>query len=323
MGIKFANNASSLLAVPALSTDTAITITEADAALFPTLGAGDYVFLTLEDRRVVPNLREIVKCTARSANVLTIVRAQDNTTAQAFFLGAVVSARLTRAALLAFLLEETTRAEAAEAAEAAARAAADTAETAARIAADAAELARALAAETVLQDAIDAEVIARANADGIEAGSRATADAAEASARAAGDATNAAAIAAEATARAAAVTAEASARAAADATEVSARAAGDAANAAAIAAIPSASSTVLTGSAHTDIGGVFSVTFTPAFATNLTFFHVSYGDGTVYPFAPAFFQTLVGNRTGMSCQVQDSGSTPLANLDVFWTAIGY
>lgn len=219
MGIEFSNNASSLLAVPILAADTSLTITAPDAPLFPqpTVG-GDYFYLVIEDRRLVPNLREIVQVTARTAAVFTVVRGREGTTAQNFFAGSVVSARLTAQGLFDLRAEEATL-----------RAAADAAEVTARNAAILVEKNRAQAAEA-------AEIAARAAAITSEAGTRGTADSTETAARIAADnaevtARTAAilvetnrALAAEATAASGAVLAtEISARAAADAAEVTAR----------------------------------------------------------------------------------------------------
>lgn len=104
MGILFANNASSVLTVAALSTDLTITINAADASKFPQPAvAGDYFMLTLEDRTQSPTLREIVQCTGRTVNVLTVVRAQEGTSASAFKLGATAANRLTAGTLVTIL----------------------------------------------------------------------------------------------------------------------------------------------------------------------------------------------------------------------------
>jgi hypothetical protein len=67
-----------------------------DANKFPQPSAeNDYFMLTLEDPLQTPVLREIVKCTARSANNFTIIRAQEGFVASAFRAGATVSNRIT------------------------------------------------------------------------------------------------------------------------------------------------------------------------------------------------------------------------------------
>ena len=79
MALKYANNAKTTL--NGAITDSATSIVVVDGSVFPTLGGGDYFYMTLED---VSLNREIVKVTARSTNTLTVVRAQNGTTARAF-----------------------------------------------------------------------------------------------------------------------------------------------------------------------------------------------------------------------------------------------
>lgn len=92
--ILFANNASALLAASIGTGDTSIQVASGFGANFPSPSGGSYFYATLEDN--AGNL-EIVKCTARSADVLTVVRAQDGTTAKAFTLTVTrVELRLTK-----------------------------------------------------------------------------------------------------------------------------------------------------------------------------------------------------------------------------------
>ena len=93
MGIVFKNNAKTTLASGI--TDTATSATVADGSVFPTLGAGEYFFCTFD----TGTQNEIVKVTARSGNTLTIVRAQDNTTAKAFSSGNAAELRVTAGVL--------------------------------------------------------------------------------------------------------------------------------------------------------------------------------------------------------------------------------
>ena len=79
MAVVFSNNATTALASSVTSSATSITVQ--DGSVFPTLSGSDYTYITLED--LAGNV-EIVKLTARSVNVLTIVRAQDGTSARAF-----------------------------------------------------------------------------------------------------------------------------------------------------------------------------------------------------------------------------------------------
>jgi hypothetical protein len=92
MGIKVANNAFATLASSITNSATSITLTTGQGARFPSLGAGDYFYATLVD---TSNNLEIVKCTARSTDVLTVVRAQESTTARAYSAGDRIEIRLT------------------------------------------------------------------------------------------------------------------------------------------------------------------------------------------------------------------------------------
>jgi hypothetical protein len=92
MGIKLTNNAFGTLAAGINSSATSITLTTGQGARFPTLSAGDYFFATLVD---TSNNLEIVKCTARSTDVLTVVRAQESTTARAYSTGDRIEIRIT------------------------------------------------------------------------------------------------------------------------------------------------------------------------------------------------------------------------------------
>lgn len=92
MGIKLTNNAFGTLASGINSSATSITLTTGQGARFPTLSAGDYFYATLVD---TSNNLEIVKCTARSTDVLTVTRAQENTTARSYSTGDRIEIRLT------------------------------------------------------------------------------------------------------------------------------------------------------------------------------------------------------------------------------------
>jgi hypothetical protein len=92
MGIKVSNNAFATLAAGITNSATSITLTTGQGARFPTLGAGDYFYATLID---ISNNLEIVKCTARSTDVLTVVRAQESTTARAYSTGDRIEIRIT------------------------------------------------------------------------------------------------------------------------------------------------------------------------------------------------------------------------------------
>ena len=92
MGIKLSNNAFATLAAGITSSATSITLTTGQGARFPSLSVGDYFYATLID---TSNNLEIVKCTARSTDVLTVTRAQESTTARAYSTGDRIEIRIT------------------------------------------------------------------------------------------------------------------------------------------------------------------------------------------------------------------------------------
>ena len=80
MGVKFANNFETTISGSINSSVTTIAITSATG--FPSLGLGDYAYCTLQ--KELPATHEIVKVTAISGTSLTVVRAQEGTSASAF-----------------------------------------------------------------------------------------------------------------------------------------------------------------------------------------------------------------------------------------------
>lgn len=99
----FSNNASSLLASGIIATDTSVTVTAGQGALFPAITAGQYAVGTLED--TLGNL-EIVWITARSGDVMTITRAMEGTSATAFPSGSRFELRVT-AGVIGTMLQKT------------------------------------------------------------------------------------------------------------------------------------------------------------------------------------------------------------------------
>lgn len=81
MGLKVTNNAFGALNAGISNSDTIIVLQAGQGARFPSLSAGDYFYATLID---TSNNLEIVKVTARATDTLTVVRAQDGTTARAY-----------------------------------------------------------------------------------------------------------------------------------------------------------------------------------------------------------------------------------------------
>lgn len=92
----FINNAASTLASGI--TDIATSLTVANGALFPAPTGGDYFMLTLTQATSETSW-EVVKVTARAADVLTVVRAQEGTTAAAWGSGSKAELRVTAESL--------------------------------------------------------------------------------------------------------------------------------------------------------------------------------------------------------------------------------
>jgi hypothetical protein len=91
MALKYTNNASTTLSTGISTSATSVTV--ADASEFPVIGAGDYTYITLATADATKI--EIVKVTLTVGATFTIVRAQDNTTAQAFSSGDLCELRIT------------------------------------------------------------------------------------------------------------------------------------------------------------------------------------------------------------------------------------
>jgi len=99
MTVLFSNNASATLASSISTFATSITVSTGQGALFPSPTGGAYFFATLTDSS---NTLEIIKVTARTADVLTVVRAQEGTTSHTYAAGDKVELRVTAAALSSF-----------------------------------------------------------------------------------------------------------------------------------------------------------------------------------------------------------------------------
>lgn len=97
MGVLLKNNTSSLLVGSVSAGATSVVVTTGAGASFPSPVAPDYFYGTL----VSPTgLYEIVKCTARVNDVLTIVRAQEGTVAIPFPDGSRIDLRITARSVL-------------------------------------------------------------------------------------------------------------------------------------------------------------------------------------------------------------------------------
>ncbi len=95
MALKLTNNAVGVLAAPITASATTLALNPGSGAKFPSLGAGDWFPLVVIK---VDGTLEIMRCTGRSADTLTVVRAQEGTAAVAFAAGDRVELRLTAAA---------------------------------------------------------------------------------------------------------------------------------------------------------------------------------------------------------------------------------
>lgn len=95
-GLLFTNNASAALASSITTSSTTITVTTGSGALFPAISGGNYFYATLTDSS---NNLEIVKVTARATDVLTVVRAQEGTTARAYAAADKIELRVTAAGM--------------------------------------------------------------------------------------------------------------------------------------------------------------------------------------------------------------------------------
>ena len=85
------NNAEGVLASPIASGALILTLNSGEGAAFGTPTVANPLIVTLDDENNI----EIVKCTLRATDILTVVRAQENTSAEAFAVGTKVQARYT------------------------------------------------------------------------------------------------------------------------------------------------------------------------------------------------------------------------------------
>jgi hypothetical protein len=80
--------------------DSSISVASGSGSLFPPLASGDYFFATLIS---ISGASEIVKCTARSGDLLTVLRGQDNTVATTFPANSRIEMRINAAAVQALV----------------------------------------------------------------------------------------------------------------------------------------------------------------------------------------------------------------------------
>ena len=97
MGVKVTNNATTTTVGAVSSTALSLTVASGTGALFPILGGSDYFYATLSDTN---DNYEVVKVTARTDDVMTIVRAQEGTLALPFPANSRFELRVTAASVL-------------------------------------------------------------------------------------------------------------------------------------------------------------------------------------------------------------------------------
>lgn len=103
MSIQFTNFATTILASSINAGATSITVRSGDGALFPQPATGDdYFYAVLVNTSAQ---REVVKVTARSTDVMTVVRAQEGTSALTYNVGDIFAHRVTAASLNALKSE--------------------------------------------------------------------------------------------------------------------------------------------------------------------------------------------------------------------------
>lgn len=96
----FANNATGKLGGDVTTSSTTLILQTGNGALFPSPTAGDYFPITVVK---ADGTLEIMKCTARSVDTLTVTRSQEGTTAKVFTIGDRVSLRMTAGSLVDFI----------------------------------------------------------------------------------------------------------------------------------------------------------------------------------------------------------------------------
>lgn len=99
MAVKISNNAATTIAGSLTTTATSIALAAGTGSKFPTLAAGDWFPLTLIK---ATGEREIVKVTARSTDLLTVVRGQEGSAPLTFSAGDKAELRITAAVFTEF-----------------------------------------------------------------------------------------------------------------------------------------------------------------------------------------------------------------------------
>jgi len=100
MSVLINNFVSAQLSAPLLAAETEVTVYAGQGAQFPEPIAPDYAVLVLED---VLGVKEIVHLTARTVDVLTIVREREGTLASDYAIDSRLEMRLTAGYLQEFV----------------------------------------------------------------------------------------------------------------------------------------------------------------------------------------------------------------------------
>jgi hypothetical protein len=100
MPIKLKNNAVGYLATAITASDVGLVLQAGNGAAFPTLASGDYFYATLISSG---GTTEIVKVTARVSDTMTVVRAQESTSANSFAVGTKVELRVTAGSIAGYV----------------------------------------------------------------------------------------------------------------------------------------------------------------------------------------------------------------------------
>lgn len=97
----YTNNAATTLAADITSNATTLTVASGGGSFFPSPSDGNWFLATLINRTAGFELGwEIVRCTARSGDVLTVTRGQEDTTASAWLIGTPIELRWTAGSTL-------------------------------------------------------------------------------------------------------------------------------------------------------------------------------------------------------------------------------
>ena len=99
----FANNATGKLGGDITTSSTTLILQTGNGALFPSPTGGNYFPITVVK---ADGTLEIMKCTARTSDTLTVTRSQEGTTAKAFSIGDRVSLRMTAGSLTDFVSDK-------------------------------------------------------------------------------------------------------------------------------------------------------------------------------------------------------------------------